>query len=407
MINEEFDRQSGSLQLIASENLVSSAVLQAAGSFLTNKYAEGYPGARYYGGCETVDKVERLAQERACELFKCQYVNVQPHSGSQANQAVFTAFLKPGDTILGMSLSAGGHLTHGSKVSTSGMWFNSVQYGVNPETGLIDYDELERLAIECNPKLIIAGFSSYSRFLDWERFRYISDKVGAILFADIAHVAGLVVSDLYPSPVDYAHVFTSTTHKTLRGPRGGIIMSKTDQYAKQINSALFPGIQGGPLMHIIAAKAVAFKEALDPDFKVYSKNVVDNAKVLASTLQERGIDIVTGGTDCHLMLVDLRKFDNVTGKIVEKTLDSLGIVCNKNGIPGDPRSPFLTSGIRLGSPALTSRGFDLDAFKITGDLIADVILALANNNGETVDAITADKVKLSVFNLTKKFPINR
>jgi len=358
-ITDELDRQNSHIELIASENWVSPAVMSAMGSVLTNKYAEGYPGKRYYGGCECVDVVEELARERAKELFGCEYVNVQPHSGAQANMAVQFAILKPGDTIMGMNLDHGGHLTHGSPVNFSGSYFHVVPYGVNDE-GYIDYDKVEELAMECKPKMIIAGASAYARTIDFKRFREIADTCGAVLMVDMAHIAGLVAAGLHPSPIPYAHVVTTTTHKTLRGPRGGMILSSQEVADKyNFNKAIFPGIQGGPLMHVIAAKAVCFKEALQPEFKVYQQNIIDNAQALCKGLMDRGIKIVSGGTDNHLMLVDLTNYD-LTGKAVEKLLDSVNITCNKNTIPNDPKSPFVTSGVRLGTPAVTSRGLDTD-----------------------------------------------
>ena len=376
-IIKEQKRQDDGIELIASENIVSPAVLEAMGSVLTNKYAEGYPHNRYYGGCENVDVVEELAQARAKKLFNCEYVNVQPHSGSQANMEVYMALLQPGDTILGMSLDAGGHLTHGYKASVSGKWFNSISYGVNPDTGLIDYNQVEDLAMKYKPKLIVAGFSAYSRIVNWKRFREIADKSGAFLMADIAHVAGLIAGRVYPSPIDYADVVTTTTHKTLRGPRGAMIMAKTNELEKKLNSAVFPGIQGGPLMHVIAGKAVAFKEALQPEFKVYCKNVLANAKILCKTLQDGGVDIVSGGTDNHIVLVDLRS-KGVTGLALEKRLqEKYHIVCNKNAVPNDPQKPTITSGVRLGSPACTTRGFGEKEFTEIGNKIVETINELS------------------------------
>jgi glycine hydroxymethyltransferase len=355
-INDELSRQRSHIELIASENFVSKAVMAAMGSPLTNKYAEGYPGKRYYGGCEYVDVVEELARERAKQLFGCEYVNVQPHSGAQANMAVFFAVCKPGDTIMGMNLAHGGHLSHGSPVNFSGSYFNIVPYGVNDE-GFIDYDELERIALECKPKMIVAGASAYARAIDFKRFKEVADKVGAVLMVDIAHIAGLVAAGLHQSPIPYADVVTTTTHKTLRGPRGGMIMATAEANEKyNFNKAVFPGIQGGPLMHVIAAKAVCLKEALDPSFKVYAQNIIDNAQALAKGLTSRGFDLVSGGTDNHLMLVNLLS-KGKTGKEVEKLLDTVNITCNKNAIPNDPAKPFVTSGIRLGTAAITSRGF--------------------------------------------------
>lgn len=402
-IELELDRQKFEIELIASENLVSRAVLEAQGSILTNKYAEGYPGKRYYGGCQFVDVVEELAIDRVKKLFNCAYANVQPHSGSQANQAVFFALLNPGDTILGMDLAAGGHLTHGAKPNISGKWFNAVTYGVNLETGLIEYDNVEKIAINSKPKLIIAGGSAYPRKIDFKRFREIADKVGAYLLVDMAHIAGLIVAGYHESPIEYAHIVTSTTHKTLRGPRGGIILSNDQDIMKKINSAIFPGIQGGPLMHIIAAKAVAFKEALEPEYKQYIKQVVDNAAIMASTLIKRGYDIVTNGTDTHLVLVDLRKH-NLTGKDAELSLENAGLTCNKNAVPNDPRSPFITSGIRVGSPASTTRGFKEQEFIQVANLIADILDGLKQNTIEN-NQVIEEKTKQKVTELCKKFPI--
>ncbi len=400
-LQEELERQQTQIELIASENIVSKAVLEAQGSVLTNKYAEGYPGKRYYGGCEFVDKAEQLAIDRAKELFGCKYVNVQPSSGSQANQGVFMALLQPGDVILGQSLAAGGHLTHGAAPNQSGKWFKAVQYGVRKEDSLIDYEEVERLAKEHKPKLIIAGFSAYPRIVDWARFRKIADSVGALLMVDMAHVAGLVAAGVYPSPLPYAHVVTTTTHKTLRGPRGGMILSNDEELGKKFNSAIFPGIQGGPLMHVIAGKAVAFGEALRPEFKQYGKQVVENAKVLAATLVERGCAIVSGGTDCHLMLVDLRP-KGVTGKAAEESLERAGLTCNKNAIPFDPEKPFVTSGIRLGTPAGTTRGFGVAEFKQIGNLIGDVLDGLSKGDDNSA---VEKAVKAKVAELCKQFPI--
>ena len=366
-IELEANRQRNKIELIASENFVSPAVMEAMGTPLTNKYAEGYPGKRYYGGCECVDIVANLARDRACELFGCDHANVQPHSGASANMAVYFAFLKPGDTILGMNLAHGGHLTHGSPVNMSGSYFNIVPYGVSSDTQTIDYDELEKLAKEHQPKMIVAGASAYSRTIDFERFAQIAKSVGAMLMVDMAHIAGLVAAGLHPSPVPYADIVTTTTHKTLRGPRGGMILCG-EQYAKQIDKAVFPGMQGGPLMHIIAAKAVCFKEALSDEFKEYQKQIVKNAKVLSESLIEKGFDIVSGGTDNHLMLLDLRKF-NLTGKELEHRLDEVGITANKNTIPDDPQSPFVTSGLRIGTPAVTSRGMKEDDMIKIAELI--------------------------------------
>ncbi len=395
-LKAEFDRQSSHIELIASENWVSPAVMSAMGSVFTNKYAEGYPGKRYYGGCECVDVVEDLARERAKELFGCDYVNVQPHSGAQANMAVQFAVLKPGDTVMGMNLDHGGHLTHGSPVNFSGTYFNIVPYGVNDE-GFIDYDELERIAKECNPKMIIAGASAYARKLDFKRYREIADMVDAVLMVDIAHIAGLVAAGLHESPVPYADIVTTTTHKTLRGPRGGMIMATAKANEKyNFNKAVFPGIQGGPLMHVIAAKAVCFKEALQPEFKEYMKQVYDNAQALSQGLQDRGIKIVSGGTDNHLMLVDLTPFE-LTGKAVEALLDEAHITANKNTIPNDPKSPFVTSGIRLGTPAATSRGLKCDDFDKVAEAIATVI-----KEGEA----GVSKARAIVDELTAKFPLS-
>lgn len=401
-LEEELHRQQSQIELIASENIVSKAVLQAQGSVLTNKYAEGYPGKRYYGGCECVDKTETLAIERAKQLFGCSYANVQPHSGSQANQAVFLALLKPGDTFMGMSLAAGGHLTHGASVNESGKWFNAVQYGVRQEDGLIDYEEVERLAKQHNPKLLIAGGSAYARVIDFARMRKIADSVGALFLVDMAHFAGLVAAGAYPSPIPHAHVVTTTTHKTMRGPRSGLVLANDEEMGKKINSALFPGLQGGPLMHVIAAKAVAFGEALTPEFKAYGKQVVDNARALAETLVARGLAIVTGGTDSHLMLVDLRP-KKLTGKAAEESLERAGLTCNKNAIPFDPEKPFVTSGIRLGTPAGTTRGFGVAEFKAIGNLIGDVLDGLAAS--PTDNSAAEKKAKAEVAKLCSQFPI--
>lgn len=395
-ITAEFDRQSSHIELIASENWVSPAVMSAMGSILTNKYAEGYPGKRYYGGCGCVDVVEDLARERAKELFGCDYVNVQPHSGAQANMAVQFAVLKPGDTVMGMNLDHGGHLTHGSPVNFSGTYFNIVPYGVN-DNGVIDYDEVERIAKECHPKMIIAGASAYARAIDFKRFREIADMVDAVLMVDMAHIAGLVAAGLHESPIPYADVVTTTTHKTLRGPRGGMIMATAEANEKyNFNKAIFPGTQGGPLMHVIAAKAVCFQEALQPEFKVYMKQVADNAQALAKGLQDRGIKLVSDGTDNHLMLVDLTPFD-LTGKEVEKWLDDAHITANKNTIPNDPKSPFVTSGVRLGTPAATSRGLKEDDFDQVAEAVATVI-----KEGETGVA----KAREIVAELTAKYPLH-
>lgn len=400
-IEEELHRQQTQIELIASENIVSLAVLRAQGSVLTNKYAEGYPNKRYYGGCEFVDIVEQLAIDRACKLFSCKFANVQPNSGSQANQGVFLALLKPDDTFLGMSLAAGGHLTHGAAPNMSGKWFNAVQYGVRKDDALIDYAEVERLAKEHKPKLIIAGGSAYSRVIDFARFRAIADSVGALFMADMAHYAGLIAAGVYPSPFPHAHVATTTTHKTLRGPRGGMILTNDEELAKKFNSAIFPGAQGGPLMHVIAAKAVAFSEALHPSFKLYGQAVLDNSRALAQTLLKRGVDIVTGGTDCHLMLVDLRP-KKVTGKAAEESLERAGLTCNKNAIPFDPEKPFVTSGIRLGTPAGTTRGFGIVEFQKIGELIGDVLDGLATGGDNSA---TEDKVRAQVAELCNAFPI--
>ena len=371
-IRKELGRQQDQIELIASENIVSRAVLEAQGSVLTNKYAEGYAGRRYYGGCEFVDVAEELAIERAKRLFGCTFVNVQPHSGAQANQAAFLAMLEPGDTIMGMSLAAGGHLTHGAAPNQSGKWFNAVQYGVRKEDGFIDYDEVQVLAEENKPKLIIAGGSAYPRIIDFERFRAIADSVGAKLMVDMAHFAGLVAAGVHPSPLPFADIVTTTTHKTLRGPRGGMVLSNDEALGKKVNSAVFPGLQGGPLMHVIAAKAVAFGEALRPEFVTYAENIVANANALATTLKSRGLDIVSGGTDTHLMLVDLRPL-NLTGKDAEASLERAALTCNKNAIPFDPEKPAITSGLRLGTPAGTTRGFGVDEFTMIGQIIGDEI----------------------------------
>ncbi|NWG46105.1 MAG: serine hydroxymethyltransferase [Alphaproteobacteria bacterium] len=402
-IGRELGRQRDQIELIASENIVSRAVLEAQGSVLTNKYAEGYPGRRYYGGCEFVDEAEALAIERACKLFGCSFANVQPHSGAQANQAVFLGLLAPGDTVLGMSLDAGGLLTHGAAPNLSGKWFRAVQYGVRLQDGRIDIDQVEALAREHRPKMIIAGGSAYSRIIDFARFRAIADAVGAYLMVDMAHFAGLVAAGLYPNPLDHAHVVTTTTHKTLRGPRGGMILSREEAIGKKINSAVFPGLQGGPLMHVIAAKAVAFGEALEPSFKTYAQAVIDNARALAGRLMEHGLEIVSGGTDSHLMLVDLRP-KKVTGKIAEASLERARITCNKNGIPNDPEKPAITSGIRLGTPAGTTRGFGVAEFVAVADMIVEVLDGLAANGPEgngAVEAAVAERVKA----LCARFPI--
>ncbi|WP_151702440.1 serine hydroxymethyltransferase [Nitrincola alkalilacustris] len=401
-LQQEQKRQQDGIELIASENIVSRAVLDAQGSVLTNKYAEGYPGKRYYGGCEWADEVERLAMERAKALFDCEFVNVQPHSGAQANGAVMLALLQPGDTILGMSLDAGGHLTHGARPALSGKWFNAVQYGVSSGTQLIDYAALEQQAVESRPKLLIAGGSAIPRQLDFARLRQIADKVGAYLLVDMAHIAGLVATGLHPSPLPHAHVVTTTTHKTLRGPRGGMILSRDMELGKKINSAVFPGLQGGPLMHVIAAKAVAFGEALQPEFVRYARQVIRNAQVLSDTLIARGCDIVTGGTDTHLVLVDLRP-KGLTGKIAEVALEAAGITCNKNGIPFDPTGPMITSGIRLGSPAATTRGFDEVAFIRVGHLIGDILDA-TDADGFT-DPVVSACVRHQVNGLCNQHPL--
>jgi len=401
-IVRERNRQQWQIELIASENIVSRAVLEAQGSVLTNKYAEGYPGRRYYGGCEFVDAAERLAIERAKRLFECECANVQPHSGAQANQAVFLALLKPGDTILGMALAAGGHLTHGARPNLSGKWFNALSYGVRPEDGRIDFDEVERLAETHRPQLVIAGGSAYSRIIDFARFRAIADAVGAYLMVDMAHFAGLVAGGAYPSPLPYAHVVTTTTHKTLRGPRGGLILSNDEETGRRIDAAVFPGLQGGPLMHVIAAKAVALREALQPAFRRYAAEVVENAKTLAATLAAAGLVIVSGGTDSHLMLVDLRPL-GVTGRDAEKSLERAGITCNKNGIPFDPQKPTVTSGIRLGSPAATTRGFGKHEFHTVGRCIVEILRSLAREPADNGAAQAC--VQKEVHELCARFPI--
>ena len=402
-IGKELKRQQDKIELIASENIVSKAVLEAAGSIFTNKYAEGYPGKRYYGGCEYADVVETLAIERAKALFGAQFANVQPNSGSQMNQAVFLALLQPGDTFMGLDLSSGGHLTHGSPVNMSGKWFKPVAYGVRPDDHLIDMDEVARIARECKPKLIICGGTAYSRVWDFKRFREIADEVGAYLLADMSHFSGLVAGGAHPSPVPYAHVTTTTTHKSLRGPRSGIILTNDEALAKKLNSAIFPGLQGGPLMHIIAAKAVAFKEALTPEFKAYAHQIVANARALSETLADAGLSIVSGGTDNHLMLVDLRA-KNTTGKAAEKALDRAYITCNKNNVPFDTASPFVTSGVRLGTPAGTTRGFREEEFREIGRLIAEVVEGL-KRNGEEGDGQVEAHVREKVLGLTARFPI--
>ena len=403
-IRDELGRQQHEIELIASENIVSRAVLEAQGSIMTNKYAEGYPGKRYYGGCQFVDVAETLAIERAKQLFGAQFANVQPNSGSQMNQAVFLALLQPGDTFMGLDLNSGGHLTHGSPVNMSGKWFNVVSYGVRQDDHLLDMDEVERKAHEHKPKLILAGGTAYSRIWDWKRFREIADSIGAYLMVDMAHIAGLVAGGVHPSPVPHAHVVTTTTHKSLRGPRGGMILTNDEDIAKKVNSAVFPGLQGGPLMHVIAAKAVAFKEALQPEFKVYARQVVDNARALAETLKSRGLDIVSGGTDNHLMLVDLRP-KNATGKRAEQALGRAFITTNKNGIPFDPEKPFVTSGIRLGTPAGTTRGFGVAEFQEIGGLIVEVLDGLREANSDEGNAVVEAAVREKVKNLTAKFPI--
>ncbi|MAC82129.1 MAG: serine hydroxymethyltransferase [Rhodobacteraceae bacterium] len=403
MIGRELGRQRDEIELIASENIVSRAVLDAAGSVLTNKYAEGYPGRRYYGGCQFVDEVETLAIDRATQLFGCGFANVQPNSGSQANQGVFLALARPGDTILGLSLDAGGHLTHGARPNMSGKWFNAVAYGVDPDTHLIDYDQLDALAVEHKPAIIIAGGSAYPRQIDFARFRAVADKVGAYLMVDMAHFAGLVAAGLHPSPFPHAHVATTTTHKTLRGPRGGMILTDDEALAKKINSAIFPGLQGGPLMHAIAGKAVAFGEALQPGFKTYAGHVIENAQVLAQTLVDAGFAITSGGTDTHLMLVDLRP-KGVKGNEAEKALGRAHITCNKNGVPNDPEKPTVTSGIRLGTPAGTTRGFGAAEFAKIGQLIDTVLTGLAANGPEGNSAVE-EAVKAEALALCKAFPI--
>ena len=401
-IKQELERQQQHIELIASENIVSKAVLDAQGSIMTNKYAEGYPAKRYYGGCEFVDKAEDLALQRVKKLYNCKFANVQPHSGAQANGAVYLALLKPGDPILGMSLNSGGHLTHGAKVALSGKWLNAFHYEVDKESGLIDYKNVEDLAKKHKPKLIIAGGSAYSRIIDFKKFKKIAEEVNAYLMVDMAHFSGLVAGKGYPNPVDYADVVTSTTHKVLRGARGGIILTNNEEIFKKINSAVFPGYQGGPLMHIIAAKAVAFQEALQPNFKEYIKSVLDNAKILSETLKNNGFKIFSGGTDTHLMLVDLRPF-NVTGKDAETSLCKANITCNKNGIPFDVAKPTITSGIRLGSQAATTRGFGLNEFKIVGNLITKVIKGLEKNKDNNTEI--ENEVKKEVVELCSRFPI--
>ena len=401
-VQDELGRLQNQVELIASENVVSMAVLEATGSVMTNKYAEGYPGRRYYGGCEFVDVAEQLALDRAKELFGCTYANVQPHAGAQANLGVYLALCQPGDTLLGMSLAAGGHLTHGAKPNFSGKWMNAVQYGVRKDDHRIDYDEVEALAKEHNPKIIVAGGSAYPRVIDFARFREIADSVDAYLMVDMAHFSGLVAGGAHPSPLPHAHVVTTTTHKTLRGPRGGMILSNDGDIGKKINSSIFPGMQGGPLMHVIAAKAVAFGEALRPEFKGYAARVVENAQTLAATLAEQGFDIVSGGTDTHLMLVDLRP-KGLTGKKAEASLENAGITCNKNGIPFDPEKPTITSGIRLGTPAATTRGFGPEEFTMVGNMIVEVLDGLAASNGD--NSAIEQKVRKEVRELCDRFPI--
>ena len=401
-ISDEMMRQQDQIEMIASENIVSNAVLEAQGSVLTNKYAEGYSGRRYYGGCEHIDVVETLAIERAKKLFNCSFVNVQPHSGAQANQAVFLALLQPGDTVLGMSLEAGGHLTHGARPNLSGKWFNAVQYGVDKQTGQVNFDDVQALAEEHRPKLIVAGASAYPRELDFAAFRQVADSVGALLMVDMAHISGLVAAGVHQSPLPHAHIVTSTTHKTLRAARGGIILTNDEALGKKINSAVFPGLQGGPLMHAIAGKAVAFGEALKPEFGTYIQNVVTNARVLGEVLLDRGVDLVSGGTDTHLVLVDLRP-KGLTGNITEVSLENAGITCNKNGVPFDPEKPMVTSGVRLGTPAGTTRGFGEDEFRKIGHFIGDVLDGLASNQNDNSD-IEA-RVRSDVQDLCRAFPI--
>ena len=401
-IDDERVRQDDGIELIASENIVSRAVLETQGSVLTNKYAEGYPGRRYYGGCEFVDVAEVIAIERARKLFDCEFANVQPHSGAQANQGAFLAMIEPGDTILGMALAAGGHLTHGAAPNLSGKWFNAVQYGIRADDARIDLDEVARLAREHRPKLIIAGGSAYPRIIDFAGFRAVADEVGASLMVDMAHIAGLVAGGVHPSPIPHAHVVTTTTHKTLRGPRGGMILTNDETLARKINSAMFPGLQGGPLMHVIAAKAVAFGEALRPEFRAYAQAVADNARALAATLVERGFDLVSGGTDTHLILVDLRS-KGLTGKAAEQSLERAAITCNKNAVPNDPEKPAITSGIRLGTPAATTRGFGLAEFRLVGNLIGDVLDSLAENLDDNAAAEAG--AHEAVLDLCRRFPV--
>ena len=403
-ITKELGRQRHEIELIASENIVSRAVLEAQGSIMTNKYAEGYPGKRYYGGCQFVDIAEQLAIDRAKKLFDCNFANVQPNSGSQMNQAVFLALLQPGDTFMGLDLNSGGHLTHGSPVNMSGKWFNVVSYGVRRDDNLLDMDQIAETAQREKPRLIIAGGTAYSRIWDWKRFREIADSIGAYLMVDMAHIAGLVAGGVHPSPLPHAHVVTTTTHKSLRGPRGGMILTNDEEIAKKINSAVFPGLQGGPLMHVIAAKAVALGEALRPEFKTYAQNVVTNARALAESLKAQGLDIVSGGTDNHLMLVDLRP-KNATGKRAEAALGRANITCNKNGIPFDPEKPFVTSGVRLGTPAGTTRGFGPDEFREIGNLISEVLDGLKVANSDEGNAAVEAAVKAKVIALTERFPL--
>jgi len=401
-IEREFERQKHYIELIASENIVSKAVLEAQGSVLTNKYAEGYPGKRYYGGCEHVDIVEAEAIERLKKMFGCGFANVQAHSGATANQIVFFAFLQPGDTFMGLDLSCGGHLTHGGKMTMSGQWFNSIPYGLDAE-GYIDYDQVEKLALENKPKLIVAGTSAYPRVIDWKRFREIADKVGAVLMADIAHVAGLIVGEVYPSAFPHAHVVTSTTHKTLRGPRGGVIMWNDQNLTKKINSACFPGMIGGPLMHVIAAKCVAFGEALKPEFKIYAKKMLENARAFAAQLMKHGLDITTGGTDSHLLVLDLQK-KGLTGKEMELTLHHAGLTCNKNSVPNDPQTPFTTSGLRFGTPAGTTRGFGISEFEQIADWIAQLVQIRLLNDATKLQQTQAT-IKAQVRTMCERFPI--
>ncbi len=402
-LTDELARQRDEIELIASENIVSRAVLEAQGSVLTNKYAEGYPGRRYYGGCQHVDVAESLAIERACQLFNCKFANVQPHSGAQANQAVFLATIQPGDTFMGQDLASGGHLTHGAAPNQSGKWFNAVQYGVSRDTNIIDYDAVEEMAVQCKPKVIMAGGSAIPRIIDFKRFREIADKVGAMLFVDMAHFAGLVAAGLYPNPLDYADVATTTTHKTLRGPRGGMILTNDEALIKKINSAVFPGLQGGPLMHVIAAKAVAFGEALTPEFRAYAQQVITNCQAMGEEIVKGGLALVTGGTDTHLILVDLRP-KGVTGKAAEQALGRAHITCNKNGVPFDPEKPMVTSGIRLGSPAGTTRGFGEGEFREIGQLIVEVIDGL-KANGEEGNGAVEEAVRAKVKVLCDRFPL--